>query len=567
MPTLERKPLGQLLIARGILSTDHLDRALEEQKRNNFQKLLGEILVEQRLCDDEQIVEALADSYALPFARVSPRLADPKAAAVLTKEFLDKHCILPLFLVEGTLTVAVDEPANLFLVEEIQRITGYAVQLVAATRRDIQGTLRAYHPAQNVFVIDDVAGELQLGDLKLLDARPEPTVLADSAAADAPAVKLVDYCIYHAMKDAASDIHFEPGDNVLRVRYRVDGRLTEKLRPPFQLHAAIAARVKRMAGLNPAERRLPQEGAVRLLVDNKPIELRASTMPGRFGEKIVLRVVDTGKANLRLERLGFDYDALKQWRKLLATRGGVLLVTGPTGCGKTSTLYASLREINAADLNICTIEDPVESPIPGVNQFQINEPAGFSFAAALRSLLRQEPDAVMIQELRDPETARLATQAALTGHLVLSTLHTPDAPAAVTRLTNLGVEPYLVAASLAGVLGQRLVRKLCQSCKEPYVPTHAERRQLEKLGVPNIETLHRPKGCPRCHNRGFSGRVGIFELLIADDSLSDRISHGIPLADLRQFALTQSYKPLRTDGIEKARAGVTTLEEVFRATA
>jgi type II secretory ATPase GspE/PulE/Tfp pilus assembly ATPase PilB-like protein len=332
------------------------------------------------------------------------------------------------------------------------------------------------------------------------------------------------------------------------------------------MHPAITVRLKRMANLDAAQRRLPQDGVIRLLVDNKPVELRVSTIPGKFGEKITLRLIDNGKANLRLERLGFDYDALKQWRKLLSLRSGLLLVTGPAGCGKTSTLYASLRELNAADANVCTIESPVESTLPGVNQFQVNDVAGLTYAAALRSLMAQEPDAIMIQDLADPETARLATQASLTGHIVMTSLHVPDAISAIPRLGHLGIEPYLVASSVAGILSQRLVRKLCQSCKETYTPTHAERRQLEKLGV-SVETLCRPKGCQRCRQLGFSGRVAVFELLTVDDAFAERIAAGSPASDLRGLANSRGFKSLRADGIEKAKAGITTLEEVFHATA
>src|SRR5204863_9768501 len=268
-----------------------------------------------------------------------------------------------------------------------------------------------------------------------------------------------------AVKEGASDIHIEPGENLLRIRYRVDGRLAEKLRPPFQMHAAVTSRVKIMAGMDISERRLPQDGAIHVMMDKRPIDLRVSTMPGKHGEKVVVRVIDNDKASVNLEKLGFGYEALKQWRKLIDLPNGIVLVTGPTGSGKSTTLYAVLQELNRDDVNICTVEDPVEYALGGVNQFQVNEKAGFTFAGALRSLLRQDPDIIMVGEIRDGETARLATQAALTGHLVLSTLHTNDAPSSITRLYNLGIEPYLVGASLSGILAQRLVRKLCQACK------------------------------------------------------------------------------------------------------
>src|SRR5450432_3462514 len=477
--TATRKPLGQLLLEKGLIKPEQLDRALEEQKRSNHQKLLGEVFVEMRLCTEDQITEALATAYGVPYARVSPRVADPKVIALLPKEFLEKHQVLPLFLVEGTLTVAVPEPANVFLLEEIERLSGYGVQLVAATTRDIKATLQAYLPNDKVFVIDDIIEEVKPEEFALIENKIEDITNLEQAAGDSPVVKLVNYCIYNAVKEGASDIHIEPGDNILRVRYRIDGRLAERLRPPFQMQAAVASRIKIMAGLDISERRLPQDGGIHVMMDKRPIDLRVSTMPGKSGEKVVIRIIDNDKASLNLEKLGFGYDTLKQWRKLIALPNGIVLVTGPTGSGKSTTLYACLQELNRDDVNICTVEDPVEYNLGGINQFQTNEKAGFTFASALRSLLRQDPDILMIGEIRDGETARLATQAALTGHLVLSTLHTNDAPSSITRLYNLGIEPYLVGATVAGVLAQRLVRKLCPACREAYEPSPTEKRQME----------------------------------------------------------------------------------------
>jgi type IV pilus assembly protein PilB len=565
--SLERKPLGQVLLGKGLIQQEQLERALEEQKRCNHQKLLGEILVELRFCTEDQITEALAQAYGVPYARISPRIADPKVIATLPKEFLEKHGILPLFLVEGTLTVAVPEPANVFLVEEIERISGQHVQVVAATVRDIRATLQAYLPQDRVFVIDDIIDEVQPAEFTLVEETAVQDIAnLEAAAGDSPVVKLVNYCIYNAVKEGASDVHIEPGDGLLRVRYRIDGRLTERLRPPFQMHAAVASRIKIMAGLDISERRLPQDGGIHVMMDKRPIDLRISTMPGRHGEKVVIRVIDNERASVNLEKLGFGYDTLKQWRKLISLPNGILLVTGPTGSGKSTTLYSSLTELNRDDVNICTVEDPVEYNLPGVNQFQVHEKAGFTFAGALRNLLRQDPDILMIGEIRDGETARLATQAALTGHLVLTTLHTNDAPGAIVRLFNLGIEPYLVGATVGGVLAQRLVRKLCQHCKESYAPTLNEKRTLERLAGP-VEAIFRPKGCARCRNLGYSGRIGIYELMVIDDEIVERISQGAPLNELRELSKKSGMKPVRVDGIEKVKAGITTLEEVYRVTA
>jgi type IV pilus assembly protein PilB len=564
--TLEKKPLGQMLIDKGIIQVEQLERALGEQKKNNHQKLLGELLVEMHFCTEDQITESLAQGYGVPYARISPKIADPKIISVLPREFLEKHQVLPLFLVEGILTVAVPEPANVFLLEEIERVGGHPAQVVAATAKDIKATLQAYLPDDQVFVIDDIIDEVEPQEFRLIEQKVADIADLEQAAGDSPVVKLVNYCIYTAVKEGASDVHIEPGESMLRVRFRIDGRLIEKLRPPAQMHAAVASRVKIMAGLDISERRLPQDGGIHVMMDKRPIDLRVSTVPGRHGEKVVIRIIDNEKASVHLEKLGFSYDTLKAWKKLLQMPNGILLVTGPTGSGKSTTLYAGLHELNQDDVNICTIEDPVEYVLPGVNQFQVNEKAGFTFANALRSLLRQDPNILMVGEIRDGETARLATQAALTGHLVLSSLHTNDAPAAITRLYNLGIEPYLVGATVGGVLAQRLVRKLCQNCKEAYSPSASERRQIEKqVGV--VDTLFRAKGCTRCKNIGFSGRIGIYELLVPDDAMTERISAGVPLAELRDHAKRLGMKALRADGIEKVKSGITTLDEVYRVTA
>jgi type IV pilus assembly protein PilB len=570
----DRQPLGQILIHRGVVTSEHVERALEEQRRGNHQKLLGEILIDQRICQDEHVAEALAEAYDAPFARLNAGLADSNLLKLLPREFLERHGVLPLFLVDGTLSVAVPEPANLFLLEEIERLTGHSVQVVVATERDI----RATHHAMTVsgrsggnggsFVIDDPrVQDLRPDQFSIIAAPEQPAGDQRAATIDPQVVRLVDFCLHQAAKQRATDIHIEPGDHALRIRYRIDGRLTEGLRPPAALAEAVTARLKILAGLDAAQRRLPQEGCIRALLEGRPLDLRLSTMPGRFGEKAVVRIIDNEKPIATLEKLGFGYDTLKRWRKLLSLPSGLLLVTGPAGSGKTATLYASLQERNAPDANVCSVEDPVLHPLHGVNQFQVDERLGFDFPTALRALLAQGPDIIMIGDLRDTQTGRLAIQAALTGRLVLAALHTADAPSAVTRLVHLGIEPYLVGASLAGVLAQRLVRKLCPACKEPYAPTHGERRILDGFDGGSTDALFRPKGCPRCRNLGYHGRLGIYELFATDEALCERIGQGAHLSEIRDAARNRGMKPLRADGIEKVKAGMTTLEEVYRVTA
>ncbi|HRK30250.1 MAG TPA: ATPase, T2SS/T4P/T4SS family [Tepidisphaeraceae bacterium] len=564
--TTARKPLGQLLLDSGLVTAEQLELVLQEQKKHNHQKLLGELLVELQICSDDQITEALASAYGVPYARISPKLADAQTIALLPKEFLEKHQVLPLFLVENVLTVAVSEPANLFLLEEIERISGFSVQLVAATARDIKSTLQTYLPNDKVFVIDEIMDDAKLEEFTLIEEKIEDIGDLKEAAGDSPVIKLVNYIVYTAVREGASDVHIEPNESALRIRLRVDGRLVEKMRPPAMMASAVASRIKIMAGLDISERRLPQDGGIHVMMDKRPVDLRVSTMPGRHGEKVVIRIIDNDKASVNLEKLGFGVDTLKEWRRLINLPHGILLVTGPTGSGKTTSLYAALKEINVDDVNICTIEDPVEYNLAGVNQFQVNERAGFTFASALRSLLRQDPDVIMVGEIRDGETARLATQGALTGHMVLSTLHTNDAPGAITRLINLGIEPYLVAASVTGVLAQRLVRKLCPQCRQPYTPAPNELRILERT-VGAVEKLYKPVGCSACRNLGFVGRIGIYELFAPTDEMYEMIANGATLHNLKVMAKKGGMLSLRDDGMEKVRSGITTLEEVYRATA
>jgi type IV pilus assembly protein PilB len=561
-----RKPLGQTLLDAGHLRPEQLEHALAEQKRNGHVKLLGEILVEQRVCTEEQIAEGLAQSHGVPFARVGPKLADPKIVPMLPRDFIERNLALPLFLVEGTLTVAVCDVTNVFLQEEIERATSHPVQLVATTRRDILATLQTYLPDDQMFVIDEIIEEVRPEEFTLVQKQVEDIANLEKAASDSPVVKLVNYCIFNAVKEGASDVHIEPDEGSLRIRFRIDGALVERLRPPVMMHAAVVSRIKIMAGMDIAERRVPQDGGIHVVMDKKPVDLRVSTMPGRSGEKVVVRIIDNERASVNLEKLGFGYDTLKQFRKLIQTPNGILLVTGPTGSGKSTTLYACLQELNAVDTNICTVEDPVEYKLPGINQFQVNEKAGFTFPGALRALLRQDPDIIMVGEIRDSETARLATQAALTGHMVFSTLHTNDAPGAITRLYNLGVEPYLVGATVIGVLAQRLVRKLCPHCRVAVEPTPNERRILDKSGGTPVAQIYRAKGCPHCRSLGYSGRIGVYELFVPDDTISDLICNGASLNELREAAKSAGMTALRADGLEKVKAGVTTLDEVFRTT-
>jgi type IV pilus assembly protein PilB len=561
------RQVGEVLIEQGLLTSAQLDEVLAAQKSSSERKLLGEVVVELGYCTDLQILEALARAYEVPFVRLTPALVDPAVARLLPTEFTQEHTVLPLFLVDDMLTVAVAEPSNVYLMEEISQRTGHAVQIVASPHTDILATAPAVEEsraADDGGAIDDILAEVVRSEDFSTSVSDSPDEF-DDVSSDSPVVKLVQQLIVSAVRERASDMHFEPGDGTFRIRFRVDGRLYEKMRPPTPMASSVTARLKILAGLDIAERRLPQDGAIRLQVDNRPIDLRVSTLPNRFGEKVVLRILDTRNALIGLNQLGMDETMLESFTIQIHKPHGIVLVTGPTGSGKSTTLYAALAAIVSSESNISTVEDPIEYNLDGINQFQVHERIGFGFPAALRALLRQDPDVIMVGEIRDPETARIAVQAALTGHLVLSTLHTNDAASAATRLHNLGVESYLVSAALEGVLAQRLVRRICPSCKtEVEVPPHVQ-AALARLEV-EAPTMFQGTGCVTCNQLGTRGRVGVYELFLPDDDIRDALGRGANVAKLRQLAKEAGMIPLQEAAIAKAQAGDTTYEEVLRVT-
>jgi len=565
------KRVGDVLLERGLITQEQLGQVLAAQKQTGNRKLLGEMIVELGLCSEAQVVEALAGAYEVPFADLSYSLADPRTLKMLPREFIEEHCILPLFCVDGTLTVAVTEPANVFMVEEIGQRAGCPVQIVAATQANIRAMLEqsaSGGPEPEVFVLDDLAAEEEGDDFSAPTPGGVEVDLSkiEGTEKDSPVVKLVNHAIFGAIRERASDIHFEPDDRAMRVRFRVDGRLVEKLHPPYQMQPAIVSRIKIMAGLDIAERRLPQDGAIRVTADGNAVDLRVSTLPNRFGEKVVIRVIDNRNVLVHLDALGMGPELCEGFRQEVHKPHGIILVTGPTGSGKSTTLYSALNEINAPEINICTVEDPVEFNLTGVNQFQVRDKIGLSFASVLRSLLRQDPDVIMVGEIRDQETARIAVQAALTGHLVFSTLHTNDAAGAITRLFNLGIEPYLVSASLVAILAQRLVRRICPECVRTVDAPPNVRHAAEKLGL-EVTEVSEGQGCSRCHQTGMKGRSGVYELLIPDDEMRDAITGGASLEALRKLAAEGGMVPLSQAGLEKIRRGETTIEEILRVTA
>jgi type IV pilus assembly protein PilB len=563
MPAHSTAPprLGNVLIERGYLTVEQLAAALEEQ-RSSSGKLLGEILIERSYCTDDQIIECLAAVYGVPYAKLEPRIADPKIVDCLPREYIEKNLVFPLFKIRHTLTVAVTEPTNLFLIDELHALTTLDVQVVATSAKDIRRMFTTL-PDSKTFVIDDIIEDNAQAEVTLIENVIDDIGDTTEFAGQSPVIRLVNYIIYNAVKEGASDIHIEPGERCLRIRNRIDGRLYKALEVPLNLLGAVSSRIKIMASLDISERRLPQDGRVHVLLDGRKIDLRVSTFPGSRGEKTVIRVLDTRSVSLNLRDLGFAEDVLSPLQTAIQAPNGIILVTGPTGSGKSTTLYAGLNEIASMENNICTVEDPIEYHLPLINQFQVQERVGLTFSKALRTLLRQDPDVIMVGEIRDEETARTAIQAALTGHLVLSTLHTNDAPSAITRLINMGVEPYLIGAALNMVLAQRLVRRICAKCREEYEPARPLRKAVERMGLA-IERFYKGLGCRKCRNTGYSGRLGVHELLFINDELRDAIVAEQSVAELRRIAATYGMITLRHDGFRKVREGLTSLDEVIQ---
>ncbi len=553
--------LGDLLVARGYLSAEQLESALERQRHGGRSRLLGEILVDSEYCTEDQIVECLATEYGVPYAKLDARMFDPRVIDLLPREYIENNLVLPLFLIRGVLTIAVSEPSNLFLVDEIASLTGDKVQIVAATAKDIRRMITSL-PNSKVFVIDDIIEDSEAADVTLIEEAIEDIGDVEEIAGQSPVIRLVNYIIFNAVKDGASDIHIEAGDRCLRIRYRVDGRLHKALEVPLHLLGAVTSRIKIMAGMDISERRLPQDGRVHVLLEGRKIDLRVSTFPAARGEKTVIRVLDTKGVSLNLEDLGFAEDILGLFRHNIQAPNGIILATGPTGSGKSTTLYAALNEISSMENNVCTVEDPIEYHLPLINQFQVQEKIGLTFSKALRTLLRQDPDVIMVGEVRDEETARTAIQAALTGHLVLSTLHTNDACSAITRLINMGAESYLIGAALNMVIAQRLVRRVCSKCRESYEPPRTIRKALERMGY-EFDAFYRGMGCRSCRNTGYRGRIGVHELLVINDEMRDVIVTNPNLGELRRMAAASGMIDLRRDGFRKVREGITTVEEIL----
>ena len=558
-----RRRLGEILIERGKLDTAALDRALRLQQESGGERL-GQLLVTLGLCAQRDVTEALAQQLGLPLVDAAGYPEFPILEEQVSPRFLRESRALPVREDEAELALAMADPTDTYTIGAFEMVTGRSVRPMVAVPTELDTALERLYGAGKS-ALGQIIGENGERDELAFDADIQQ--LKDLAS-EAPVIRMVSLIITNALEARASDIHIEPFENRLIVRYRIDGVLHEIESPPRRLSAAVISRVKIMANLDIAERRLPQDGRIRLRVQGKEIDLRVSTVPTMHGESVVMRILDKGGVALDFERLGFEPDTLERFIEVLHQPNGVLLVTGPTGSGKTTTLYTALARLNQPDVKILTVEDPVEYQMAGINQIQVKPQIGLTFANALRSIVRQDPDVIMIGEIRDLETAQIAVQSALTGHLVLSTVHTNDAPSTVNRLLDMGVDDYLLTSTVIGILAQRLVRTLCPACREPHdaLPELVEEMGLRKFAPTGPITLWKPRGCPECANTGYTGRVGIVEMLTMSDAVRSLVMRHATAGELRAQALADGMLTMYDDGLRKALKGVTTFEEVLRVT-
>ncbi|MDQ1696995.1 MAG: type pilus assembly protein PilB [Frankiaceae bacterium] len=549
------KQLGDILLDSGLVTQHELTEAYDEHQRAG--RALGRVLVEKGVLTESQLVAALAQQIGLPFVDLSDYPVDGAAIASVPSAVCRRYNALPIGYDEGKLLVAMSDPANVFAIDDIRSLTGIDVKPAVATKSDVTSAINRYHR---------VDGDLDDLTMALESEEDDDLSSIKEVVEDAPIVKFVNLLITQAIQDRASDIHIEPTERDLRVRFRIDGVLHEIMRSPKNIQSGVTSRLKIMAEINIAERRVPQDGRLSVTSNGKKIDLRVATLPTVWGEKVVMRVLDNSTALLKLSDLGFSDSNYERYSQSFTKPYGMILVTGPTGSGKSTTLYATLNIVSRPEINVITVEDPVEYRIPGINQVQTNNKAGLTFAGALRSILRSDPDVVLIGEVRDHETAQIAIEAALTGHLVLSTLHTNDAPSAVTRLVEMGIEPFLVGSALDCILAQRLARRLCTKCREPYVPdpeTLLSARFPWQDGM-ELPTLHRPVGCSACSKTGYRGRLALHEVMPVTEEIERLAVERASAVQISQVAREQGMATLRDDGMLKVLAGVTTLEEILR---
>jgi len=557
--------LGELLVREKLISLAELRTAQGRQQKEGG--TLGLALAKQGVLSEEELAKFLSQQYKVPAVDLGEYDIDDEVVKLIDKSTALKHTVLPIARVGSSLILAMMDPSNLHAIDDIKFMTGYNVEPVVASEAAILAAIERYYEEHVDY--SSVYGDLGEDMIELGGGEEDVDVTdLERQSSDAPIVKLVNLVIFNAIKKGASDIHVEPYEKFVRIRYRVDGVLQEEMQPPLRMKNAIISRLKIMANLDIAERRLPQDGRIKLRIGKeREMDFRVSVLPTLFGEKVVLRILDKSSLQLDMTKLGFEAEPLEHFRKAIYAPYGMVLVTGPTGSGKTTSLYSALTELNKISHNISTAEDPVEYNLPGINQVQMHDEVGLNFAAALRSFLRQDPDIIMVGEIRDYETAEIAVKAALTGHLVLSTLHTNDAPSTITRLLNMGVEPFLVTASTNLVLAQRLVRKLCD-CKKPQELT---RKAAVAAGYTDKEVgtfqPNQAAGCRNCNNTGYKGRIALYEVMVFVDDLKEMVLQGASASEIKAEAIRKGMKTLRRSGLNKVMEGVTSVEEVLRVTA
>jgi type IV pilus assembly protein PilB len=559
--------LGELLVRSSLITREQLMKALEEQKSSGGQLRLGSILIRDSHISESELTAFLSKQYSVPSINLAEFEIDPAVVRLLPVEVVQKYQAIPVNRSGSTLILAMSDPSNIFAIDDIKFMTGYNVEVVVASDTGIKAAIDKYYDQSASLA--DLMDDLDMEDLEVIAEHEEVDVSSlERATEDAPVVKLVNMILSDAIKRKASDIHIEPYERTFRVRYRIDGVLYEVMKPPLKLKNAITSRVKIMAELDIAERRLPQDGRIKIkLGGGKDMDFRVSVLPTLFGEKIVMRLLDKSSLQLDMTRLGYEPEALTYFKEAIHKPFGMVLVTGPTGSGKTVSLYSALAELNKTTENISTAEDPVEFNFAGINQVQMHEDIGLNFATALRSFLRQDPDIIMIGEIRDFETAEIGVKAALTGHLVLSTLHTNDAPSTINRLLNMGIEPFLVASAVNLITAQRLARRVCTECREiEEAPVQA----LIDAGVPPEEApsyvCYKGKGCAKCNNTGYKGRVGFYQVMPMFEEIRELILNGANTAEIKRESMRLGVKTMRQSGLTKLKEGITSFEEVLRVT-
>ena len=568
------RKLGELLVKENLISPEQLQKAIQEQQTHGGR--LGTHLTRMGFVNDDDLSKFLSKQYGLPSVNLKTLEIEPDIIQLIPKELAKKHKIIPINRTGSTIVVAMVDPSNIFAIDDIKFHTGYNVEVVVATEKDIDDAFAQHYETSGMGTssadLDGILGDFD--DVEAVSNTEDDvdTSSLEAESEQAPVIKLVNAVLMNAIQKKASDIHIEPYEKSMRIRFRVDGDLREIMKPPLKLKNAIVSRIKIMSSLDIAERRLPQDGRIKLKIGkNKEMDFRVSILPTLFGEKVVMRLLDKSNLQLDMTKLGFQEAQLKDFQNAIHQPFGMVLVTGPTGSGKTTTLYSALSELNTEDVNLSTAEDPVEFNLNGINQVNVKEDIGLTFASALRSFLRQDPDIIMVGEIRDFETAEIAIKAALTGHMVLSTLHTNDAPSTITRLLNMGIEPFLVSSALNAIVAQRLARKICANCKEEIEVTDAMKTSLMDAGAKPEEIdkfkVFKGTGCEVCDGTGYKGRVALYEVLVISEPIKELILNGASSLEIKKEAIRLGMKTLRRSGLDKINEGVTSLEELLKVSA